>query len=89
MTLPENGRKPLLPEEFGPLQGIRILSTGTIIAQPYAAHLAATMGAEVVQVERPGIGDEYRYLGIRLKGPGGRRSAPPGCRSDATPSTSR
>jgi crotonobetainyl-CoA:carnitine CoA-transferase CaiB-like acyl-CoA transferase len=72
MTLPENGRKPLLPEEFGPLQGIRILSTGTLIAQPYAAHLAATMGAEVVQVERPGIGDEYRYLGIRLKGPGGR-----------------
>ena len=27
----------LLPERFGPLQGVRILSTGTIIAQPFAA----------------------------------------------------
>jgi crotonobetainyl-CoA:carnitine CoA-transferase CaiB-like acyl-CoA transferase len=68
----EDGRKPLLPEPFGPLQGVRILSTGVIIAQPYAAHLAAEMGAEVVQIERPnGIGDEYRYLGIHLKGPQG------------------
>ncbi len=31
----------LLPEQFGPLQGVRILSTGTIVAQPFAATLAA------------------------------------------------
>ena len=43
-----------LPEQFGPLQ-IRILSTGSLIAQPYAATLAAD-GAEVIQVERPGEG---------------------------------
>jgi crotonobetainyl-CoA:carnitine CoA-transferase CaiB-like acyl-CoA transferase len=47
----------LLPKQFGPLQGVRILSTGTIIAQPFAAAMAAEMGAEVIQVERPGVGD--------------------------------
>jgi crotonobetainyl-CoA:carnitine CoA-transferase CaiB-like acyl-CoA transferase len=58
----------LVPEEFGPLQGVKILSTGTLIAEPFAAALAAEMGAEVIQVERPGIGDiAYRTLGIRLK----------------------
>ena len=43
----------LLPEQFGPLQGVRVLSTGTIVAQPFAAALAAEMGAEVIQIERP------------------------------------
>ena len=43
----------LVPEKFGPLQGVKIVSTGTLIAQPFAAELAAEMGAEVIQVERP------------------------------------
>lgn len=34
----------LIPEKFGPLQGVKIVSTGTLIAQPYAAELAAEMG---------------------------------------------
>ncbi len=38
----------LLPKQFGPLQGVRILSTGTLIAQPFAANIAAEMGAEVI-----------------------------------------
>jgi crotonobetainyl-CoA:carnitine CoA-transferase CaiB-like acyl-CoA transferase len=57
----------LLPEQFGPLQGVRVLSTGSLIAQPYAATLAAEMGAEVIQVERPGEGDAaWRHLGRQL-----------------------
>ena len=57
----------LVPEQFGPLQGVRILSTGSLIAQPYAASLAAEMGAEVIQVERPGEGDAaWRHLGMQL-----------------------
>ncbi len=56
----------LLPELFGPLQGVRILSTGTLIAQPFAAALAAEMGAEVIQIERPGIGDVTRGLGVPI-----------------------
>ena len=60
--------KSLLSEQFGPLQGVKIVSTGTLIAQPFAAELAAEMGAEVIQVERPGVGDTgWRNIGIRLK----------------------
>ena len=52
----------LVPESFRALQGVKIVSTGTLIAQPFAATLAAEMGAEVVQVERPGCGDVgWRY----------------------------
>ena len=59
--------KSLMPESFGPLQGVRIISTGTLIAQPFAGQLAAEMGAEVIQVERPGGGDAgWRTLGITL-----------------------
>jgi crotonobetainyl-CoA:carnitine CoA-transferase CaiB-like acyl-CoA transferase len=57
----------LVTEQFGPLQGVKILSTGTLIAQPFAAELAAEMGAEVIQIERVGIGDTgWRTIGIRL-----------------------
>ncbi len=42
-------RPSLAPEQFGPLQGVGILSTGTIVVQPFAASLAADMGAEVIR----------------------------------------
>ena len=58
----------LVPERFGPLQGVRIVSSGILIAQPWAAALAAEMGAEVIQIERPGAGDAgWRTLGVRLE----------------------
>jgi len=58
----------LIPEPFGPLQGVRIVSTGTLVAQPFAAELAAEMGAEVIQIERPGAGDVgWRKLGVCLE----------------------
>src|SRR3989442_13484642 len=54
----------LLPEAFGPLQGVKILSTGTLIAEPFAAHLAAAFGAEVIHVEHPsGTVDPWRVAG--------------------------
>jgi crotonobetainyl-CoA:carnitine CoA-transferase CaiB-like acyl-CoA transferase len=60
--------KTLVPEAFGPLQGVKIVSTGTLIAQPFAAELAAEMGAEVIQVERPRTGDAgWRTIGIRFE----------------------
>jgi crotonobetainyl-CoA:carnitine CoA-transferase CaiB-like acyl-CoA transferase len=60
--------KPLIAEPFGPLQGVRILSSGTLIAQPFAGELAAEMGAEVIQIERPEVGDAgWRTIGIRLE----------------------
>ena len=58
----------LVSEKFGPLQGVKIVSSGTLIAQPFAAELAAEMGAEVIQIERPGQGDVgWRTIGVKLK----------------------
>ena len=60
----------LVPERFGPLQGVRIISSGTLIAQPWAAELASEMGAEVIQIERPGAG---RYRMAHAGHPAGNR----------------
>ncbi len=43
-----------------PFGGMRVLDLGTIIAGPYAATLLGELGAEVVKVERPPSGDEFR-----------------------------
>ena len=59
----ESRAQSLVPQQFGPLQGVRIISSGTYIAEPFAAALAAQMGAEVIQIERPGEGDIWRSIG--------------------------
>lgn len=46
-----------------PLQGIKVLELGRLLAAPFAAQMLADMGAEVVKVERAGRGDEFRYYG--------------------------
>ncbi len=66
-------RETLVPEQFGPLQGVRILSTGSVIAQPFAAALAAQWGAEVIQVENPHVDDTWRSVGLKLKSKDGSR----------------
>ncbi len=46
--------------QHGPLNGIRVLELGNLIAAPYAGRLFAEFGAEVIKVERPRTGDELR-----------------------------
>ncbi|KAA5835162.1 CaiB/BaiF CoA-transferase family protein [Saccharopolyspora hirsuta] len=43
-----------------PLTGFRVLELGNFIAAPFASRIFADFGAEVVKVERPGVGDELR-----------------------------
>lgn len=46
----------------GPLAGLRILDLSTVIAAPWSATLLADLGADVVKVELPRIGDPLRAL---------------------------
>lgn len=47
----------------GPLQGVRVLELGTLIAGPFAGRLFADFGAEVIKVEAPGRPDPLRDWG--------------------------
>ncbi len=43
-----------------PLNGIRVIEIGTLIAAPFAARLMAEFGAEVIKIEAMGQGDPLR-----------------------------
>jgi crotonobetainyl-CoA:carnitine CoA-transferase CaiB-like acyl-CoA transferase len=42
------------------LAGVRVLELGAGIAGPYGARLLGDLGAEIVKIERPGVGDRLR-----------------------------
>jgi crotonobetainyl-CoA:carnitine CoA-transferase CaiB-like acyl-CoA transferase len=44
------------------VKGLRVLDLSRIVAGPYAAMLLGDLGADVVKVERPGRGDDMRWL---------------------------
>jgi crotonobetainyl-CoA:carnitine CoA-transferase CaiB-like acyl-CoA transferase len=44
----------------GPLQDIKVLELGSLVAGPYASALLAQFGAEVIKVESPEVGDPLR-----------------------------
>jgi len=52
----------------GPLRGIKVLDFSIALTGPYATALMADQGAHVVKVERPGIGDIARWVGVSVNG---------------------
>ena len=51
-----------------PLSGIRIVDLTRILAGPFCTMLLADMGAEVIKVETPGVGDPLRSQGVIKEG---------------------
>ena len=52
----------------GPMEGVRVLDLSIALTGPYAAALLADQGAEVIKVERPGVGDIARWIGVSVNG---------------------
>ena len=47
-------------QSHGPLQGLKVLELGQLIAGPFAAKTLADFGADVIKIESPGTGDPLR-----------------------------
>ena len=58
------------PSGRGVLSGVKVVEFAHVIAGPLAGTLLADMGAEVIHVEDPGVGDPGRTMGPSKKGTG-------------------
>jgi crotonobetainyl-CoA:carnitine CoA-transferase CaiB-like acyl-CoA transferase len=51
-----------------PLENVRVLDASRVLAGPYAAMMLADLGADVVKVEEPVVGDQTRAWGPPFQG---------------------
>ena len=61
------GWPPGLPP-LGPLGGVQVLDLSRVLAGPYCCLVLADLGADVLKIERPGLGDDTRRWGPPFHG---------------------
>lgn len=54
-----NSERPVMPRA---LDGVKVVEYCTTLSGPYCSKLMADLGAEVIHIEQPGIGDEARRM---------------------------
>lgn len=54
----------------GPLEGVKVIDITTNISGPSLTMILADLGAEVIKIERPNIGDDARRMGPLWEGDG-------------------
>ncbi len=59
---------PVQPPAIRPLDGITVLTLEHAIAAPFATRQLADLGARVIKIERPGVGDFARSYDDRVNG---------------------
>ena len=49
------------------LSGLKVIEYSEFISGPYCGKLLADLGAEVIKIEPPGLGDKARVGGLSLR----------------------
>ncbi|MGI9287806.1 MAG: CaiB/BaiF CoA transferase family protein [Pseudomonadales bacterium] len=55
----------------GPMNGVKVIDLGAMVAGPMTATILCDQGADVIKIEPTGIGDVMRYLGANCNGVSG------------------
>ena len=50
-----------------PLAGIKVVELGQVLAGPFAGAIFADLGATVIKVEKPDVGDDARQMGLPFR----------------------